>query len=153
VIFVKPGYWLVVDDLQGGAEHQIEVTFQFAPDVRMASGPEPWIRAETRRGHTLWLLPVASTRVETVICCGELDPPRGWVSSDYGQREPAPAVVFSATARLPWRAMTILVPVAGPSAEPPAVATLHDAHGRPSGVRFNAPERSVHFNDESVTVE
>jgi hypothetical protein len=103
--------------------------------------------------------PVASTRVETVISCGELDPPRGWVSSDYGQREPAPSVVFSAAARLPWRAMTILVPVAGRAAldlkavQPPSVATLHDAHGRPSGVRFYAPLRSVHFTDESVTVE
>ena len=99
------------------------------------------------------MLPVASTRVETVICCGELDPPRGWVSSDYGQREPAPAVVLSATAQLPWRAMTILVPVAGGSDQPPSLATRLDASGRPSGVRFNAPLQSVHFTDESVTVD
>jgi hypothetical protein len=91
--------------------------------------------------------------LRTVICYGELDPPRGWVSSDYGQREPAPAVVFNASARLPWRAMTILVPVAGTSERPPALATRRDAHGRPTGVRFEAPLRSVHFTDESVTVE
>jgi hypothetical protein len=153
VIFVKPGYWLVVDDLHGEADHQIDVTFQFAPDVKIVSGPEPWILAETRGGHSLWMLPVASTRVETVICCGELDPPCGWVSSDYGQREPAPSVMFSAAATLPWRAMTLLVPVAGGADTPPALATLHDAQGRPTGVRFNAPLRSVHFTDESVTVE
>jgi len=33
------------------------------------------------------------------------------------------------------------------------VAALRDAHGRPTGVRFDAPLQSVHFTDESVTVE
>ena len=115
--------------------------------MRIAAGPEPWIRAETRRGHSLWLLPVASTPVETVISCGELDPPRGWMSAAYGQREPAPAVVFTATATLPWRAITLLVPVAGLSAAPPSVIALRDAHGRPVGVRFETLRRSV--RDES----
>jgi hypothetical protein len=152
VVFVKPDYWLVVDDLQGAASHGIDVTFQFAPDVRIAAGPEPWIRAETRSGHTLWLLPMASTPVDTVISCGELDPPRGWVSAAYGQREPAPAVRFVAEAELPWRGMTLLVPVAGTSADPPAVIELRDARGRPSGVRFDAPRRSVRLDGDTVVV-
>jgi hypothetical protein len=152
IVFVKPDYWLVVDDLQGAARHGIDVTFQFAPDVRIAVGPDPWIRAETRRGHTLWLLPMASAPVHTVISCGELDPPRGWVSAAYGQREPAPAVRFTAEATLPWRGMTLLVPVGGASAEPPTVIELRDADGRPSGVRFEAPRRSVRLDGGAVVV-
>ena len=153
IVFVKPDYWLVVDDLQGAATHRIEVNFQFAAGVHIAAGLEPWIRAETRRGHTLWVLPMASTPVTTVISCGELEPPRGWVSASYGQREPAPAVAFTAEARLPWRAMTLLVPVAGPSSEPPPVIEVHDAQGRPSGFRFETPRRSVRVTSDAVLVD
>jgi hypothetical protein len=153
VVFVKPDCWVIVDDLQGRAPHLVDVTFQFAPAVRIAAGPEPWIRAETRRGDTLWMLPMASAPIDTVISCGELDPPRGWVSAAYGQREPAPAVVFRAAASLPWRAMTLLVPVRGASEEPPAVIEVRDAKGRPSGLRFGAARRSVHVDDDTVVVE
>ncbi len=152
IVFVKPDYWLVVDDLQGAAAHRIEVNFQFAPGVHIAAGLEPWIRAETRRGHSLWMLPMASTPVTTVISCGELEPPRGWVSASYGQREAAPAVAFTAVAPLPWRAMTLLVPVAGPSSEPPPVIEVHDAQGRPSGFRFETSGRSVRVTDDAVVV-
>jgi hypothetical protein len=30
-IFVKPHYWLLIDDVDGSAPHQVEVAFQFAP--------------------------------------------------------------------------------------------------------------------------
>ena len=152
VVFVKPDCWLVIDDVDGAADHRIDVNFQFAPDVRIAGGLEPWIRAETKGGHTLWLLPLASTPIDTVICCGELEPPRGWVSAEYGQRQPAPAVTFTATARLPWRAITVLVPVAGASTEPPAVIEVRDAHGRPAGVQLASTQRSVRVDEESVVV-
>jgi hypothetical protein len=152
VVFVKPDCWMVVDDLHAAGRHQVEINFQFAPTAHIAGGLEPWIRARTGGGHTLWLLPMASTPVETVISCGELDPPRGWVSADYGQREPAPAVRFTADAQLPWRAMTLLVAVAGSAAEPPAVIEVRDSQGRPSGVRFETTGRSVHVDDEHVVV-
>jgi hypothetical protein len=75
------------------------------------------------------------------------------VSASYGLREPAPAVAFTAEARLPWRAMTLLVPVAGPSSEPPPVIEVHDAQGRPSGFRFEAPRRSVRVTSDAVVVD
>ena len=36
VLFVKPRYWVVVDDLDGSAEHRVELGFQFAPVERGA---------------------------------------------------------------------------------------------------------------------
>jgi hypothetical protein len=153
VVFVKPDCWLVVDDLQGAARHGIAVNFQLAPDVHVAAGLEPWIGLHTGSGHTLWMLPMASTPVETVISCGELDPPHGWVSRAYGQREPAPAVAFTAAAQLPWRAMTLLVAVRGASMDPPAVIEVRDVRGWPSGVHLQTPERSVHVDDDVVVVE
>jgi hypothetical protein len=151
VVFVKPDYWVIVDDLEATASHRVELTFQFAPDVKMTAGPEPWIRAETRQGHTLWVLAIASTPVETVISCGETKPPRGWVSADYGLREPAPSVTFTSVAPLPWRAMTLLVPATGATVPPP-VLVWRDEMGRPAAVQFDPPRRSVHVTGDDVVV-
>jgi hypothetical protein len=49
--------------------------------------------------------------------------------------------------------MTLLVPVAGASAEPPAVIELRDAAGRPSGVRFVSSRRSVRIDNDSVFLD
>jgi hypothetical protein len=52
VIFVKPSYWILVDDLAGAARHQLDLTFQFAP-LKVNLGPHPWARAETANGRVL----------------------------------------------------------------------------------------------------
>jgi len=151
VVFVKPEYWVVVDDLEAAESHRIELTFQFAPDVQMTAGAQAWIRAQTRRGHVLWMLTVASTPVETVISCGETNPPRGWVSAAYGQRQPAPSVTFTTVAPLPWRAITLLVPATG-ATEPPPVVVQRDELGRPAVVQWDPPRRSVHVAGDGVVV-
>ena len=71
VIFVKPDYWLIVDDLDGASSHHVEVTFQFAPAMRVTLGPQSWVRAETPGGRVLWMLSVASSPVQTSLKCGE----------------------------------------------------------------------------------
>jgi hypothetical protein len=48
----------------------------------------------------------------------------GWISTDYGRCQPAPALVCAATARLPLRVMTLLLPCADPAAAPPPVRPL-----------------------------
>jgi hypothetical protein len=152
VIFVKPDYWLIVDDIDGAATHRLEVTFQFAPMVKFALGPDAWVRAETPGGRALWMLPVASTPVQTMLSCGDREPIRGWVSSDYGQRQPAPALVVSAAATLPWRALTLLVPDGAGMPSPPLVAPTYDADGWPDGVTFEPPRKSVRVGERTVVI-
>jgi hypothetical protein len=53
ILFVKPRYWILVDDLVGTSTHQVDLTFQFAP-LQVALGPDRWARVETPRGHALW---------------------------------------------------------------------------------------------------
>jgi uncharacterized heparinase superfamily protein len=138
VFFVKPHYWVVVDDVTGTANreqrtanvstHQIDARFQFAPmTVAVESGSA---RATTPRGNTLWVVPFAQTPVQAEIA-------QGWVSPDYGQREPAPALVLSSSAAaLPWRMLTLLLPERGTPAAPPAIRATCGSDGRPSGITF-----------------
>jgi hypothetical protein len=79
ILFVKPRYWILVDDLVGTSKHQVDLTFQFAP-LQVALGPDRWARVETPRGHALWVRPFtrpppvcepASNRGATADCgCG-----------------------------------------------------------------------------------
>ena len=54
ILFVKPRFWIVVDDLLGTSRHQINLTFQFAP-MKVTLGPNRWARAQTPGGHALWV--------------------------------------------------------------------------------------------------
>jgi hypothetical protein len=48
----------------------------------------------------------------------------GWISPGYGQRQPAPMVVYSTTAPLPLRIVTLLLPSREPNAPPPPARPL-----------------------------
>jgi len=152
VIFVKPRYWIVVDDLTGLSSHRVDLTFQFAP-IHVTLGPNRWARAQTTEGHTLWMSPFASASVRTTLRSGELLPIRGWISPDYGQRRPAPTLIYSARVALPWRILTLLLPDAQGLSSPPAVRLIYDADGLPSGLVFERSGESVRVDERAVLVE
>lgn len=110
VLFVKPSYWVVVDDLDGAAVHSVEVRFQFAPfTVTSAAGPWTIVRGPAGRGLavTTW----STVRLERSIVEGEVNPIGGWVSPTYGQRRPAPMLRVAVATRLPLRLVSALVPI------------------------------------------
>jgi hypothetical protein len=109
VMLIKPGVFLVIDDLTGQGRHSFELTFQFAPmDVALMSSTTA--RAITPNGRSLWIMPFASTPLKAEIVTGRMNPIRGWVSADYGQRTPAPALVYSGETQLPATIVTVLQP-------------------------------------------
>ena len=150
VIFVKPRYWVVVDDLQGAAEHQVELCFQFGP-MPVTVDSALWARAEGPGGHGLLVRPFASVPLKPEVVEGEIAPIRGWVSSNYGRREPAPILIYSAVTRLPLRIATLLFPVEDASAGFPDVCALGGDGPGPAGlvldrglewIGFEGPEAS-----------
>ncbi len=128
VFFLKPHYWIVVDDVSGVAEHTVEVRFQFA-SIDVALRERSQARAQTPGGNILWIVPFASSELTATLN-------DGWVSPDYGQHEPAPLLTYSSRAPLPWRMLTVLLPQRGVAALPPAIAVMHDDHGVPTGITF-----------------
>jgi len=152
ILFVKPRYWIVVDDLEGSARHQLNLTFQFAP-MRVTLGPNRWARAESQTGRVLWVGPFTSAPVRTAVKSGELRPIRGWVAPDYGRREPAPSLVYSLDAPLPCRVLTLLLPDGEARTSPPAVRLIYDNQSRPSGLLFERTGESVRVDDHAVLVE
>jgi hypothetical protein len=150
VAFVKsPGYWVIADDLAGAAEHRIELRFQFAP-LALAVNVDGWVRAGAPDGRGLLLRALGSQPLALRIEAGSAAPLEGWVSPDYGVREPAPLLVVSATARLPIRILTLLLPVAD-AAAPPRIEPVLDQDGTLLGLTLDG-ERAITFGADAFTI-
>ena len=151
VLFVKPHYWVVVDDLLGAAEHRIDVRFQFAPRS-VTVGTAPWVRSEGRAG-ALWVGAFAGHALDLSIRQAELHPIEGWMSSNYGRRRPSPVAVYSATAALPARIVTLLMPVDRLDGPAPRVDVRRDESGRLIGLWIADRREALHVSDDVVRVE
>jgi hypothetical protein len=144
VLFVKPRYWVIVDDLEGAQHHAVELRFQFGP-VEVALGQDLWTRA-TAGGRGLLVRPFATAPLQAGLRRGSDEPMEGWVSADYGQRQPAPVVVYATAARLPVRLVTLVLPSPDAAAAAPAVRPLVWEGGL-VGLAFDG-DREIVLEDE-----
>jgi|RhiMethySRZTD1v2_1073278.scaffolds.fasta_scaffold09220_6 hypothetical protein len=152
VVFVKPRFWVLVDDLDGQAEHRIDLRFQFAP-MPVTLDTDLWARARGSRGQGLLVRPLATVPLKGKILEGCLDPPRGWISPHFGQRFPAPSLVYSTVAMLPFRIVTLLWPVEDAQAPLPLVRPLEeDGLGLPGLLLENTQQR-IRFDEPVFVVE
>jgi len=145
VRFEKPRYCVVVDDLDGAAEHRVTLRFQFAP-MSVTLDSSGWIRASRNTAKGLLLHVFATSALKTAILEGETDPKQGWVSSDYGCHQPSPVVVCSVTALLPVRLITLLLPTDDLFASPPSVSPLTE-NGWLCGLIFEEGREVVRADD------
>ena len=152
VIFIKPSYWILVDDLSGTGRHDVALAFQFA-NSRVTLGAHPWARASTPGGECLWISPFPSAPAQPSLKCGVPAPIRGWIRPESTRLSPAPMLIYSFAVALPWRIVTLLLPDRQGLSVPPAVRPIFDADGLPHGFVFERPRRTVRFDDRAVVVE
>jgi len=148
VAFINSRYWIIVDDLCGSQSHRIDVRFQFA-QMPLQVGDDGWVRASRNNERGLLLRVFASAPLKPSVREGARNPMEGWISSNYGSMEPAPALVYTAETRLPIRVLTLLWP-AEDIHELPDVDVSLDADGRPSV--FRAGVESVVIDDDEIHV-
>ncbi len=151
VLFVKPRYWVVVDDLQGADVHQIDLMFQFAPGD-LSIGSDGWVRSLDADNRGLCLRAFSSTPLHAEIHRGEVEPIRGWISPDYGLRVPAPQLSYSAVVRLPLRVVTLLLPHDGEEQALPDVTQVQGEGGRISLVLDDGRE-TVRIDDKQISIQ
>jgi hypothetical protein len=84
---------------------------------------------------------------------GSTFPIEGWISPNYGRREPAPILIYGVAARLPLRILTLLLPVEDSAAAPPAVQPVLDQDGEPLGLTFSDRNEGIRFGADAVTIE
>lgn len=151
VLFVKPRFWVVVDDVTGTGRHRVEVRFQFG-DLPVTLEAGPWARAASG-GRALLLRSFATVPLQARIARGRLAPIEGWISSGYGRRRPAPVLVQAAAARLPLRVITLVLPTADAAAVPPPVRPLVLDGGQLAGLAFDDDRGTVIEDADGVLVQ
>jgi hypothetical protein len=123
VILEKGRHCIVVDDLDGHAEHRVDLRFQFAPmSVTLDAGL--WARAVKNTSAGVIVHALATVPLKASLLEGEIDPGQGWVSPLYGDHQPAPLLLYSAVARLPARIVTLLIPTGDPLGPLPTVSAV-----------------------------
>jgi len=149
VLFVRRQLWVLVDDIEGSGQHRVEQRFQFAP-LAVAIEPSGWVRARGAAGDSLWLRSQATAPLAVEAQVAASDPAAGWISPDYGQRLPAPIVIWSVRARLPLRIVTLLVPLRGTDQAAPAVSLVPGPDGAPAGIILGPEDERILFEDEAL---
>jgi hypothetical protein len=109
VVFLKPDYWLIRDELWGEGEHQIERYFHFAAVEITRQGDGTDIHARLPLGN-LAVIPIEKQGMVVDSKCGGSDPEDGWLAMSYGRKMPAPVVRCSTKATLPIALNTLLIP-------------------------------------------
>ncbi len=110
LLFVKPDYWVVCDDVEGTGEHDLEFFFHFHPGCEVAASTSGWVA----EGKTRFALLAAGLPVAWELVSGRgPDAPggiQGWYSRDYGHKQPAPVAVARARVKLPAQFYWLLLP-------------------------------------------
>jgi len=147
VLFVKPRYWVIVDDLEGKAEHRIDLRFQFA-SMAIRLGDDGWVVAQEKDGRGCRLLVTATAPLQADVADGRDQPTQGWMSPDYGQRRPAPMLIYTIHDRLPLRLVSLLCP----AQLAPAVVAASSGHRR-IDLLFGETMETLHIGDRDIVVD
>jgi hypothetical protein len=153
ILFVKggAGYWVIVDDLTGTAEHKLELRYQLAAlDVRRE---EAWTRIRGRNGSALLVRAFAPCALDTELCEGQLDPIGGWVSPNYGQRIPTPCLTYRTEQQLPLRIVTLLYPLQHADHPAPDVnAQIRSSTGELELTTVTGREHWIRIDDDKIVI-
>jgi hypothetical protein len=148
VIFVKPRYWIVVDDLTGTATHRVDIRFQFAP-MEAQIDRHGWAVATANGRSGLLMRPFSAVPFEADIRRGRRDPLEGWIAPNYGRIEPAPVLVYTTTTLLPLRVVTLLWPSADIDEPRPHVEVIDGF----TGLTFPEIGETVLFEEDAPTIQ
>lgn len=107
VMFVKPDYFLIFDELTGEGRRTYEALFHFMPYRVLIDPDSRAVRTGRMHPPNLEVLPLV--RMTPRLVCGGNDPVQGWLAID-GQDVPAPVVIYRKRTSLPFRTGYALVP-------------------------------------------
>jgi len=119
IIFVKPHFWLVVDDLTAAEGHVYDQYFHFAEGAELSRSHSFSFLAKYPNGAGVLVKPLAAGDLEVQTYFGSTDPIQGWVSYDYAVKVPVHTVQYTRTTTGGARFVALLAPF---RKDPPALS-------------------------------
>ena len=109
ILFVKPDYWVIIDQISGTGRHRAEQLFHLTPDAE-AAVVDGAVRSRYANGATLQVVPRGRSTPEVSVITGAVDPIQGWVATGPNRKVQAPAIVVGYELDLPATLYTVLIP-------------------------------------------
>jgi len=110
LLSVAGEYWICIDTFTGSGSHGAEFRFQLAPDLDVEMAGAALFAAPPDASAGLLVAPAGFENGRTRVATGEMDPPEGWHSDDYGDRRPASTVVTTDVLTMPSVRAHVLAP-------------------------------------------
>lgn len=95
VLFVKPDYWVIVDELQASRPHNYQLLFHTVPEIVARTGPDNRVILSTApETTTLHLIPADPRNLGVSFVTGSETPIQGWYSPGSCHKAPATVVIY-----------------------------------------------------------
>jgi hypothetical protein len=131
ILFIKPDYWLMVDELEGDRPHHYTLLFQAPPGIAAKVRREKRVvLSSPENGACLEIIPMNPEHLEVKCVSGSEAPIRGWYAgSGYHSKWPSPTVALAHQQNRAARLITLLYPsLAWREGEPIAMSPI-ELHG------------------------
>jgi hypothetical protein len=94
VLFAKPDYWIILDELQTTASHKYQLLFHTAPDISASSCHNHSVVLMPETGTAqLFIVSAAHANPHVSFVTGQTKPIQGWFSDDRMHKIPTTTVV------------------------------------------------------------
>lgn len=95
IVFIKPDYWLIVDELLASNKHDYQWLFHTAPQITINQGSNGRAIMTTESAEArLCVIPANPQEINMRCIIGEEDPIQGWHSIDHLQKTPSSTLLY-----------------------------------------------------------
>jgi hypothetical protein len=113
IVFVKPAFWLVVDELTAQDQHRYDQYWHFGPEAKLTENADLSAQADYDNGAGILVKPLFTEGLSAQRYYGSEEPTQGWVSYDYAVKVPAPVLQYSTESKQGVTLATLLEPFKG----------------------------------------
>ena len=95
VLFVKPDYWVIIDELQATSPHDYQLLFHTPPEIKVHIESHKQLILRTQPGSAcLYILSAYPQEISVRTEAGRDDPIQGWYSVDHHRKAPSTAIIY-----------------------------------------------------------
>ena len=111
IVFVKPDYWVIFDQLVAGQAHDYQLLFHAHPDITVHEMQDNCVCLESAGANSvLYLMPALSDELTVKLAKGSETPLQGWYSGGPYRKVPASTVIFEKKKRQNVELITLAYP-------------------------------------------
>jgi uncharacterized heparinase superfamily protein len=111
ILFVKPHYWICVDELHATHNHEYQLLYHISPDLDVRVEKKANVLIEhPSNSPSLQLIPVDSKNVFVELVNGSETPIQGWHSLDHHHKTASTTVIYKQTNTSSTLFATLLFP-------------------------------------------